>query len=165
MFFSVLNDNARRIYIDITQQYEAYLDIVEQMKTFQGGMKWIKREEKEYLFRQRNSRGDGKSLGIRSKNTEEQYERFHAKKSALIEKQKSLRAELESQSKFCIAANINRVPKIAADVIRVIQQAKSNTRAIIIVGTHTLYAYENMAGISFNTELLATGDIDLMWNA
>ncbi len=165
MYFSILNNNARRIYIDITQQYEAYLNIVEKMKKFQGGMKWIKRGEKEYLFRQRNNRGDGKSLGIRSKNTEEQYERFHAEKIELVEKRKSLLAELESQSKFCVAANINRVPKIAADVIRVIQQAKSNTNAIIIVGTHALFAYESMAGITFNTELLATGDIDLMWDA
>lgn len=165
MYFNVLDENSRRIYVDISQVYEAYLDVMSKLEKYKGGMKWIKRNGKEYLFRQRNNRGDGKSLGARSKKTEEQYENFHTRKSELSKRQKSLLTELENQSKFCVAANINRVPKIAADVIRVIRQAKSSTGAIIVIGTNALFAYETMAGVKFNTELLATGDIDLMWDA
>ncbi len=165
MYFSALDENSRRILIDISQVYETYLDVVSELQKYRGGMKWIKRSGKEYLFRQRNNRGDGKSLGIRNKETEELYAQFHTRKSELAGKQKSLLDELKRQSKFCIAANINRVPKIAADIIRIIHQAKSNPDALIVVGTNALFAYENMAGVRFDTEILATRDLDLMWDA
>ena len=164
MYFNILDDNSRRILIDASQLYQTYLQVSREYSKYRGGMKWITRNGKEYLFRQRNSRGDGNSLGVRNEHNEESYARFHTRKSELAEKQRSLRAELKQQSGFCVAANINRVPKIAADIVRVIHQAKSNSSALIVVGTNALFAYETMAGVRFDTEILTTMDMDLMWD-
>lgn len=164
MYISILDENSRRILIDASQLYQTYLETADEYRKYRGGMKWIKRSGKEYLFRQRNNRGDGNSLGVRNEQTEMLYDRFHDRKSELAGKRKSLLDELKRQSRFCVAAGVNRAPKIAADIVRIIHQAKFASDALIVVGTNTLYAYENMAGVRFETELLATNDLDLMWD-
>ena len=165
MYISPLDENARRILIDASQLYKACLEVDKEYRKYRGGMKWIKRNGREYLFRQRNSRGDGRSLGARNEQTENTYRQFHARKGELSNKRKSLLNELKRQGRFCIAAGVNRAPKIAADIVREVHRAKSGGSALIVIGTNALYAYENMAGVRFESGLLATRDIDLMWDA
>lgn len=47
MFFNILNEDSRRILIDASQLYEAYLDVARELHKYRGGMKWIKRNGKE----------------------------------------------------------------------------------------------------------------------
>ena len=165
MYISPLDENARRILIDISQLYKACLDVDDEYRKYRGGMKWIKRSGREYLFRQRNSRGDGRSMGPRNENTEKIYHQFHAGKTELNSKRKLMFDELKRQGRFCVAAGVNRAPKIAADIVRVVHRAKSKDSALLVVGTNALYAYENMAGVRLDSSLVATLDIDLMWDA
>ncbi len=164
MNISEINENARRILIDVSQLYEAYLAADSQFRSHRGSMRWKKVNGKDYLFRQRNSRGDGKSLGARDARTQEIYDNFHARKAELGERRKSLLDRLAQQRGFCIAAGINRVPKIAADVARSIRLVNTGSHPLIVVGTNALFAYENIAGVHLDPALLASEDIDLMWD-
>ncbi|MCY4153928.1 MAG: nucleotidyltransferase domain-containing protein [Gammaproteobacteria bacterium] len=164
MNINEINENSRRILIDVAQLYEAYLAVDSEFRSYRGSMRWKKVNGKEYLFRQRNSRGDGKSLGARDAHTQEIYDNFHARKAELGERRKSLLDRLTQQRGFCIAAGINRVPKIAADVARSIRLVKTGSHPLIVVGTSALFAYENMAGVHLEPALLASEDIDLMWD-
>ena len=164
MNINEINENSRRILIDVSQLYEVYLAVDSEFRSYRGTMRWKKVSGKEYLFRQRNSRGDGKSLGARDARTQEIYDNFHARKAELDQKRKSLLDRLMQQRGFCVAAGINRVPKIAADVVRSVHLVKTGPHPLIVVGTNALFAYENMAGVHLDPVLLASEDIDLMWD-
>ena len=64
------NDNQRRIFIDTVQLYFAYMDTFQKSRAYRGGMHWKKAKGREYLFKTVDRYGNGKSLGVRSKETE-----------------------------------------------------------------------------------------------
>lgn len=166
MIINSLDNDSRRILIDASQVYEVYLEVDRQYRDYKGSMKWIKRNGKEYLFRRRNSRGDGRSLGARDERTQEIYRQFYEKKNELTSKRKSLIAELRRHRGYCQAAGIANVPKVTADIVRIIQQAKQpgSSSALIVVGTNAMFAYENMAGVRFERKIMTTIDIDFLWD-
>lgn len=164
MIIRPIEAEARRILVDASQVYGVYRDTRDALREYRGGMKWIRRRGREYLFRQTSPRGDGKSLGPRSEKTERVLARFREERSQLTERRKSLLAEVRRQSKFCVAGELNRVPRIAADVIRALDEAGA-LDALTVVGTTALYAYENLVGVQFDRGMLTTPGIDLMWDA
>lgn len=164
MNINEINENSRRILIDVSQLYQVFLDTDSEFRKHRGTMRWKKVNRKEYLFRQRNSRGDGKSLGVRNERTQEIYDGFHARKADLKAKRNSLLDKLANQRGFCVAAGINRVPKIAADIVRAVHQANTGPGTFTVVGTNVLFAYENMAGVHLDPALLASEDIDILWD-
>ena len=60
---------------------------------------------------------------------------------------------------------LGRVPRIAAEILRTLDQHQMLGEHLIVAGTHSLYAYEVAAGIHVDGKLLATTDIDLLWDA
>ena len=164
MKYSNLSAESRRIYIDVQQIYEQYLDATQNYSKYSGSMVWKKSSDKDYLYRIRNRLGYGSSLGPRSKKTESIYDQFVSEKKDADERRLALKSEIDRQAKFCVAAEIARVPDVAANVRRVLQNEKGFNE-LLIVGTHALYAYEMMAGVRIDSGMLATGDMDLLWDS
>ncbi len=164
MKYNNLSAESRRVYVDMQQVYEQSLDATEKLSKYSGSMVWKKSNGKEYLYRIRNRRGHGKSLGPRSGKTENIYEQFISEKKDAEERQQALKLEIARQAKFCVAAEVARVPEIAANVRRVLQNEKGFDE-LLIIGTHALYAYEMMAGVRIDSDMLATGDMDLLWDS
>lgn len=77
-----MNDDQRRITIDTAQLHEAYMEAFTRSRAYRGGMHWKKAKGREYLFRSLDRYGYGKSLGVRSKETERIYRNFHNKKKS-----------------------------------------------------------------------------------
>ena len=126
-------------------------------------MKWLKSGNGEYLVRLSDAKGNGKSLGPRSAETERTYEKFTAGKARAEARLKATTARLTDQAQLNKALRLGRIPVIAAKILRELDlsAARDDFR---IVGTHALYAYETMAGVHFMQELLASGDIDLLYD-
>lgn len=76
MVFKEMSDNQRRIYIDTAQVYDSFMDVYHKSRAYRGGMHWKKAKGREYLFRTRDRYGYGKSLGLRSPETEEVLKEF-----------------------------------------------------------------------------------------
>ncbi len=159
-----MNDDQRRIFIDTVQLHEAYMDAFTKSRAYRGGMHWKRAKKKEYLFRSVNRYGYGKSLGPRSKETESTYREFHHKKKQIDARLKNLKEKLKEQARFCKAARIARVPRILAAILRLLEQQQLLGRHLQIVGTNALYAYEARAGIFLERGLLATRDLDMLWD-
>ena len=70
MFYSEMNDNQRRIFIDTVQLYDAFRSALHKNRSYKGGMHWKKAKGRKYLFRSHDRYGYGKSLGPRSPETE-----------------------------------------------------------------------------------------------
>ncbi|CAB5154183.1 hypothetical protein D3OALGA1CA_4613 [Olavius algarvensis associated proteobacterium Delta 3] len=159
-----MNDDQRRVYIDTAQLHEAYVDAFAKRRAYRGGMHWKKAKGKEYLFRSLDRYGYGKSLGVRSVETEAVHEKFHSNKKEALARLKNLKEKLKEQARFCKAARIARVPRIVTSILRLLEQHQLLGRNLQIVGTNALYAYEARAGIFLERGLLATQDMDLLWD-
>ena len=164
MIFKELNDNQRRIFIDAVQLYEAFTATYHKSRSYRGGMHWKKAKGREYLFRSRDRYGYGKSLGPRSPETEKILKEFRKNKQQVKERLDNLKSRMKEQARFCKAAMVQRVPKVAAATLRILDQQKLLGRNVLIVGTNALYAYETAAGVHVDTSITATGDLDILWD-
>ncbi|KPA14889.1 hypothetical protein MHK_004903 [Candidatus Magnetomorum sp. HK-1] len=164
MIFSEINKNQSRILIDTIQLYNVYLTAYDKSLSYKGGMHWKKSKGKEYLFKTINRNGNGKSLGPRSSETEKILSQFKKGKKTAKESLKSLKRRLTEQSRFCKAAKINHVPKIVTKILRILHQKKLLGKGLIVVGTNAMYAYEMAAGVYFDFSIMATQDMDILWD-
>lgn len=162
--YQILDAEQRRMLTNIRQQYAAYREVQGEREEYAGGMHWKRSEGREYLFRSRNRRGYGKSLGPRSPETEQIHEAFHRRKRELDERYESLKAELERQARLCVAAGLGRVPRAPANVIRVLERHGLLGRVLRVAGSNAMYAYEAAAGVQLEAGLLETRDLDLFYD-
>lgn len=158
-----LSDQQRLFMVDSIQLYEAWQAAAMQVRSHRYGMKWLKSGNGEYLVRLTDAKGNGKSLGVRSPETEALYEKFNEGKARAEARLKATTARLNDQAKLNKALRLGRVPALPAKILLELDLslARDDFR---VVGTHALYAYEAMAGVHFMQELLASGDIDLLYD-
>ncbi len=164
MSYTEMGTDQARIFIDASQMYDAFREAYRNAKTYRGGMHWKKTKGKEYLFRSRGGYGAGKSLGPRSPETEHIFEKFHQNSAAAKARFKHIKGKILEHARYCKAAKINRVPDIVTRILRELDQRKLLGDHIIILGTNALYAYEAAAGVRFDSGLIATMDVDLLWD-
>jgi hypothetical protein len=157
-----LSAEQRRIAIDISQLSEHLLELQEERRTFRGGVRWKKVAGRDYLVRTIDRVGGTRSLGRRSPTTEETYREFIETKRDLDARIKTIHEQIVRQARFCVAAGINRVPRIAADIVRSLDASGLLGNHLIILGSHALYAYEMAAGVHLRVGLLQTDDLDTL---
>ncbi|MCP4700733.1 MAG: hypothetical protein GY862_28345 [Gammaproteobacteria bacterium] len=165
MDYTEFTEEQSRELIDASQIYTAYRDALRQTARYFGSMVWKKVKGREYLYRLLDRRGNAKSLGFRSAETETRYMAFMAGKQDAKDRLKALKAELDKRARYCKAARINRVPVIVADIVRLLDKNGLLGKRIVIIGTNALYGYESMAAVRVNSALMATTDIDILWDA
>ena len=164
MILTPLTDNQRRVFIDTVQLYNTYKEILRKSRTYQGGMHWKKSKGHQYLFRTRDRRGYGKSLGPRSPETEKIYRNFQNAKKDIKLRLARYKERIQEQARFCKAAMIQRVPRAITRILRLLDEQKLLGRNVMVIGTNAMYAYEAFAGMSFESSIMATGDMDILWD-
>jgi hypothetical protein len=105
------------------------------------------------------------SLGRRSPETEALLAEFNQNKQPAVDAVKSLASRLKDLARMNRALRINRVPKILCEIARRLDDAGLLGTQITIVGTNALYAYEARAGVFVPSNHLATGDLDVLYDA
>ena len=160
-----LDGNQRRVFIDCLQAYNGLIDAIKVSRQYRGGMRWKKTGDREYLFKTRDSRGNGKSMGVRSLETELIYNQFKQGKLDNLNRSDELKKSLSRLSKLAIAEGINRMPKLPAQIVRLLNQEGVMGNGLSVIGTHSIYAYEAAAGVMVGSNIVATQDIDLMYRA
>lgn len=159
-----MSSNQRRIFIDTAQLYEGYMAAFRENRNYRGGMHWKKAKGRQYLFRSTDRLGYGKSLGPRSIETEKIYREFKRAKQDAKQRLTAFKDRLKEQARFCKAATIQRVPRIVTRILRVLDQYRMLGKNIIIIGTNAVYAYEAAAGVFVDSPIMATGDMDMLWD-
>jgi hypothetical protein len=158
--------DAVRQYLDAVSTFEAHEEAVAEFAKVRGGMYWhkgpISSPSSAYLVRTSAS-GSEKSLGSRSPHTEAIYEAFHARKAAAVDRLDGLKEALVRQKRMNRALRVGRVDPIIVSILN--RLAATNLGGHFrVVGTHALYAYESAAGVIFESDAVATRDIDLLWD-
>jgi len=123
-------------------------------------MHWKTINQQQYLYRA-YSYGKNKSLGARNKETEDLKQQFETSQQAYKAQETSLVGQAKLHAAYIKANQLNHFPITAARVIRALQQKAIPHR---VIGTNSLYAYEIIAGVVFQSDITATEDIDILMN-
>lgn len=159
-----LSGEQRRQLIDAQQNYGVLRAAArEKRRRFVGGMRWATRESGEYLLRKIGA--SERSLGPRSPETEKTYDAFVAGRAAINERMNGVAKRLDEMAPVNRAMGIGRLPTTPARILRECDARELLGGQLFVVGTNALYAYEALAGIRFESGLLATADIDLLFDA
>jgi len=159
-FISISNQQAK-IIVDARQSFEAWRRDVALKNDFRGSMHWKFIKGKDYLYRGYTG-GKNASLGARNSETEAIKEKFDENKSEAIEREKIALQQVKLHAAFIKAVGLNRFPSAGAKVIRALQKQGIPHK---IIGTNAIYAYEMAGGVLFNSDHLATQDIDVLFDS
>ena len=152
-----------RQYIDAESVFLELRRAKAEALELRGSMFWKKEAGKEYLIRE-SSGGGQKSLGPRTEETEAIHAKFTARKEAATSRLTTLQAAAIDQQRLNKALRVGRVPNIVVKVLNALEAAGLD-RHFMTIGTHALYAYESACGVRVMPELLATQDIDLLFDS
>ena len=89
---------------------------------------------------------------------------FSEGRVAAQERLKLITGKIQEQARLNKALRLNRVPRVVARVLRELDRAGLHD-SFTVIGTQALYAYEAAGGAHFLLELLASGDVDLLYDA
>ncbi|SHH51852.1 GSU2403 family nucleotidyltransferase fold protein [Ferrimonas marina] len=156
-----LNEEQAKTRVDALQLFEQYQAHLLRKPSVAGSMHWRKSGGHEYLYRAVSGRV-AKSLGRRSAKTEALKEQFEEGKANWDSRKESLEDTLKTHAAYVRANGLNRLPVTAARVLRALQKHDIPYR---VIGTNALYAYESRAGALMDGPLLATGDLDVLFDA
>ncbi len=78
---------------------------------------------------------------------------------------KGLSAKIDELAPVNVAMGLARVPIIAARILRACDERSLLGEQLVVVGTNALFAYEVLAGVHVDSGLMASGDIDLLYDA
>lgn len=158
-----LTNQQRLNLVNTEQLHENYCAALRHAQSHAYGMRWKTMRGVDYLFRERDRRGNGKLLGRRSTETEAILTAFLAGKTAAENRLSAIKSQLDEQARLNKALRLGRVPRIVARILRQLDAAGVGD-AFTVLGTQALYAYEGAAGVQFIAELLASGDVDLLYD-
>lgn len=128
-----------------------------------GSMFWRTQSGAEYLIRE-SSGGGQKSLGARTPETEQIYQRFKARKEQARSRLAALMEAAHHQQRLNKALRVGRVPGIVIKTLNALQAAGLQDH-FMTIGTHSLYAYESACGVRFSPDAMAAQDIDLLFDS
>lgn len=164
MYLKELSGEQRRQLIDTQQVYEAWRTAdADRHRRFAGSMRWAERGGTEYLLRKVGPRET--SLGPRNETTEAAYKAFIEGRESNREKLKGLSKRLDELAPVNRAMGLGRLPVMAARIARRCDEKGLLGRRLFVVGTNALFAYEALAGVQIESGLVASGDIDLLYDA
>ncbi|MCL2523932.1 MAG: nucleotidyltransferase domain-containing protein [Betaproteobacteria bacterium] len=159
-----LSDQQRLFLVESEQVYRAWETAVRQHEQYRYGMRWLKSNGREYLIRVADARGNGRSLGPRTPETESTRNAFDAGKIRSHERLKGLSARLREQAKLNRAIGLGRLPTVIGDILGRLNVAGAG-QDFRVIGTHAIFGYEAIAGVHCRMELLASGDVDLLYDS
>ncbi len=165
MSFMALSNNQLRISVDLRQTFEAYREARRNADRYAGGLAWKQVGGHNYLIKIINRRGGTKSLGPRSPDTEAIYAEFIAGKARAKEREAHLAQAVQEFAGMAKGIFLNRVPSIVTATLRKLDDYGLLGKNLMVIGTHALYGYESVAGVQFDAGLMATTDVDLLWDA
>ncbi len=159
-----LNNAQRRQFVDVVQTFEAWEESkAELAQRFVGSMRWVERKGHVYLLRKKAS--SEISLGRKTDETEEIYRAFRNGRDAERKRCHALYARLREMAPVNRALRLNRVPRLTGRILRHLAAAQVLGQNIFVIGTNSLFLYEALAGVHLTSDLLATVDVDLLWDA
>ncbi|CAI06939.1 nucleotidyltransferase family protein [Aromatoleum aromaticum] len=157
-------DHQQQLFmVESDQLYRTWIEALRHARSYRYGMRWVSSKGRQYLVRRHDARGNGKSLGPRNTETEATFAAFTEGKARADARLQQLSRRMKEQARLNKAARLGRLPTIVGEVLLALA-ASNVARDFCVVGTHAIHGYEAMAGVHCQMELLASGDVDLLYD-
>jgi hypothetical protein len=160
--FLELSENQKRQYIDAETAFLEWRRVRAQAAEVRGSMFWREQAGRCYLIRS-SERGTQKSLGLQTPQTQDIFSRFMARKSETQARLASLSSVVSDHQRMNKALRVGRVPNIVVNTLAALDAVGLHDH-FLVIGTHALYAYESACGLRFTPQVMATQDIDLLFD-
>jgi hypothetical protein len=155
-----LNNEQSRQLIDVARVHSGLRSALRELKqAFRYAPRWRSISGRDYLYLGETSQG------TRNAETEAIFKTYSERRETLKSRIATLRARLDEMAPVNRALRLGRVPKLPARILRALDAEGLLGRGLVVIGTHALFAYEIAAGEFFESDLLATTDLDLCWDA
>ena len=163
MFAELTPEQARQI-VDVEQVFNTLREAMQELNgRYAGSMFWVTSRNKRYL--RRTIKKVATSLGVESQDTHAIHDAFVAGKDRFLKVRDDCRVRLDGMARVNRALRLGRVPNEAARLLRRFDEAGILGRQIKVVGTNALFAYEAAAAVQLQSDVMATGDLDLLFDA
>lgn len=114
-----LSNQQRLHQVNTEQLFENYRSALNHAASYPYGMRWKTVRSTEYLFRDKDRRGNGKSLGPRSAETESVLAAYTAGRAAAQERLQLITEKVQEQAILNKALRLNRMPRVVARGLRI----------------------------------------------
>lgn len=162
--YTELSNAQVKQYLDAVSAYEGWMQASKQALDYGGGMHWKTIAGKQYLYKTKDRYGNAKSCGPRSEATERIYSDFTRRKEEITERLGHFKALMGTHARVNAALRVGSVPNEVADVCVALENAHLMGKSIMVIGTNAMHAYAFLAGVRFPSDIMATTDVDLLWN-
>lgn len=162
---SPFSDEQLRAAINLAAAYEAWLPLARAEPAHADRLLWKTIAGRQYLYRIRDRRGNGTSLGPRGAETERLYAEYQQAKNDLRDRLSRLSPTLEEAAAVYRALRMPMIDSYAGSLLRELDLCELLGPVVIAVGTTATAAYQLEAAGTFDTPAHATRDIDLTWVA
>jgi hypothetical protein len=153
------NEQSRQM-IDLTQLHAAKRSAQRELiSTYRYAPRWRRIADRDYLYLGEQSQG------ARSPETESLFATYRSKREQLQSRLEKIKLRMDQMAPVNVALKLGRVPKLPARILRAFDAEGLLGKHLRVIGTHALYAYEAAAGEYLQSDLLATTDLDLCWDA
>ncbi len=154
-----INDEGLRLLVNLEQHYATWIDASRLL--IPGRLAWKTVAGREYLYCLVNGRGDGRSLGPRSAETEARYEAAQTARQTVDE----LWPVLRQEGAIYRSLRLPRISSAAARLLREFDSYRLLDGTLMVVGTNAMAAYEIEAGTRFASAggVDSTQDFDMTW--
>ena len=152
-----------RVIANIAMQYDMFIETRRDFEALPYHLKWHTSAGREYLYEIRNARGDGRSLGPRSAETEATKASYDEQKERLRQRQAGAETTLATTAAIWRALKLPAISHEAARILQELDVRSMLGTSLLVVGTNAFAAYEIEAGGRFLMGWDATEDFDLAW--
>jgi hypothetical protein len=159
------SDEQLRAAVNLAEAYEAWLPLARAEPAYADRLAWKTVAGRQYLYRIRDRRGNGTSLGPRGTETERLYADYQAAKTALRDRVARLSPTLDESAAVYRALRLPMIDSYAGSLLRELDLRQLLGTVVMAVGTTATAAYQLEAVSPFDTPAHATRDIDLTWVA
>lgn len=159
-----LSNAQAKQYLDAVSAYEGLIQASHHALDYSGGMHWKTIAGKQYLYKTLDRQGNAKSCGPRSEETERIYAEFTRRKEGISARLGHFKKLMSDHARVNAALRVGSVPNEVADVCIALENAHLMGKSVMVIGTNAMHAYAFLAGVRFPSDIMATTDVDLLWN-
>ena len=165
MSFAVLpfSDEQRRVAANLEQHYEVWIETQRGLFDLPYGMQWKTVSGRDYLYEIADRRGNGRSLGPRSPETEARIELYRSEKATLLERATSSASRLDETCRLYRALRLPTITSEAASILREADHRRLLGSHLLVIGTNAIPAYALEAGGRLDGVPDQTDHFDMAW--
>jgi hypothetical protein len=151
--------------VNLRQAYEQWIDALRDRDALPYGMRFVTRNERQYLYEFRDRTNNGRSLGPRDSDTEQQLSAFSKDREDSELRIKGALERLRQNSRICRALYVPLIAEEAGQILVEIDRRRMLGTYCMVAGTNAALAYNLEAGGPvLGGADIATNDFDILWS-